>query len=289
MKARVAAMLLGCLHGMASAEPSTPTAATPMAPAGKWQVDYGANECRLLRAFGDPAHSTTFQLTKIDPGPDLAPAFALASRSFRTSNAKRTINISAAGHADKQLLTGSVLSVKLGAPAILYVPVAGILYDMIQKDIATGRPTAITVSVDKAEVSLNLGKMAQPIAALNDCMDDLMRKWGYNPIEQHQLKNRPIPATSPGTWVNYTDYPEAMIREDKSGGVTARLDIGLTGEIVGCHVMEAGGDPAFQQTTCEVFRKNGRFRPAINKDGKPVASYFPLKIMWKTVALENRY
>jgi outer membrane biosynthesis protein TonB len=175
-----------------------------------------------------------------------------------------------------------VLTVKTGDPAILYVPIAGALNEIVQKDISAGRPTVITVSVDRTQMSLALGKMAQPISALNACMDDLMRNWGYDPVEQRQLKSRPVPVTPANTWVNSTDYPDEMIQKNKSGGVTARLDIGVTGEIVGCHVMEAGGDPAFQQATCAAFRKNGRFQPAISKDGKPVASYYPLKIIWVT-------
>lgn len=267
---------------MAIAGPPAPTATAPMTPAGKWRIDYGANECRLMRAFGDPAHSTTFQLTKIDPGSDLAPAFALASQSLRTSRGIRTIKISAVDHAETPPLYGSVLNVTTGAPAILYVPYAGALTDIVQADIIAGRPTTITVSVDKVQVSLALGKMAQPISAFDACMGDLMRNWGYDPAEQRQLKSRPIPTSPPNTWVTYSDYPDEMVRENKSGGVAARLDIGPTGAIVGCHVMEAGGDPAFQEATCAVFRKNGHFQPAVNKDGKPVASYFPLKVMWTT-------
>ncbi|TCM04776.1 TonB-like protein [Sphingomonas sp. PP-CC-3G-468] len=285
MKAQVGAMLLGCLHGMAFAGPPVPTASVPLAPAGKWQIDYGANECRLMRAFGDPAHSTTFQLTKIDPGTVLPPAFALASHSLRSLPGISTFKISAVDHAGTQPLYGSVLNVTPGTPAILYVPIAGALTDIVEADIVANRPTAITVSVGKTQVSLALGKMAQPISALDACMEDLMRNWGYDPAEQRQLKSRPIPTTPANTWVNYSDYPDQMVRENKSGGVTARLDVGPSGEIVGCHVMEAGGDPAFQQATCAVFRKNGHFRPAVDQDGKPVASYFPLKVMWRTSKL----
>lgn len=255
--------------------------ANVLSPAGKWRVDYGLNECRLIRPFGDPTHPTTLQLSRVDPNPDFAPALAIAAQDLRPSAIDERIDISAEGHAKTLHLTGSVLSVVSGAPPIAYSRGAGPLADVIQSDIASKQATTLTVSVRNVRIGLALGAMEQPLRALDRCMDDLVRTWGYDPDGQRALTRRAMPITPTNTWLNEADYPLALASELRSGGVTVRLDVSASGAIVGCHVMEAGGDPAFEQLTCDVAKKNGRFAPALDRDGKPVPTYFPLRVIWK--------
>lgn len=267
--------------GPASASTASIRNPDVLAPAGRWNVDYGLNKCTLTRVFGDRAHSTTFQLSKIDPNPNSAPAFAIASAKLLTSKHVKKIAIAGTGNSGPAYLSGSVLSVGIGAPPILYGNPAGPLADLFQSDIASARATQLTIAVGDISIALALGKMAPPLHALNQCMDNLARTWGYDPDVQRALKAQAAPITPTDRWFNAEDYPEASSAVAKSGGVTARLDISVTGAVIGCHVMEAGGDPAFEQLTCAVAKRNGRFKPALDENGKPVAAYFPLRVIWR--------
>lgn len=253
-------------------------------PSDGWRVDYGINECRLIRKFGDATHSTTFQLSRVDPNPDFAPALAIASEKLKPSENPVQIFISVDGHAERLKLGGSVLRVVSDAPPIMYTSGAGTFSDVIQANIAAKQETTITVTVGNTIIGLALGNLEKPLHALDGCVDDLVRTFGYDPEAQRAIKARAMPVTSTGTWFNTTDYPVALSYTSKSGGVMAWLDISDRGGITGCHVMEAGGDPAFEQLTCEVAKKNGRFTPALDKTGKPIATYFVLRVMWRAAS-----
>lgn len=264
-----------------SPAPAAPSdASVVLQPAGKWQVDYGLTECRLLRSFGDPAHPTTIQFAKVDPDRDVAPTFSLMSDKLKPRHAEIKVSIKAEGSAAHYTMTGLVLSAAQTSPAVLYVQSAGELADLLLADIAGDRTSIISLTLLGTEATIALGKMASPLSALNSCTDDLLRGWGYNPEEQRSIIQKPLPATSPGTWFMSTDYPTDLANALKTGGVFARLDINERGEITGCHTMEAGGDAKFQALTCALAQKKGRFTPAIAKSGKPIATYYPLRVTW---------
>lgn len=282
-------MIRICFVAMGSILPTSVSAKSispleMLEPYNRWRVDYGLSECRLIRSFGDTSHSTTFQLSKIDPNPDFAPRLAIASEKISPSKNPVRIFISVDGHAERLQLGGSVLRVVSGAPPIMYTNGAGAFADVIQANIAKKQETTITVTVENATIGLALGNLEKPLHALDSCMDDLTRTWGYDPEAQRALKIKAMPVSPTSTWFNTNDYPLALAYTFKSGGVIARLDISDKGEINACHVMEAGGDPAFEHLTCEVAKKNGRFTPAIDKTGKPIATYFVLPVMWKAAS-----
>lgn len=70
-----------------------------------------------------------------------------------------------------------------------------------------------------------------------------------------------------------------MRDKGKPGLLNIRLAIDPAGEVVDCHVQSQVADPEFVQTACASLKKS-RFKPALNKDGNPIASYWVRSIYY---------
>jgi len=69
-------------------------------------------------------------------------------------------------------------------------------------------------------------------------------------------------------------YPPKMLQRSMPGLVNVRLDISAAGRVTGCHIQMPLSDPAFEQNSCVEIEHGLEFEPALDKDGKPIASYF---------------
>ena len=80
--------------------------------------------------------------------------------------------------------------------------------------------------------------------------------------------------------MNSGDYPSAMLRIGGNGMVQFRLDISETGSIAACHIQSRTNPDAFADLSCKLISKRGRFTPALDRNGKPVKSYFVSSVRW---------
>lgn len=71
------------------------------------------------------------------------------------------------------------------------------------------------------------------------------------------------------------DYPRDIQRNWPSGGaIFLRLRIGPDGRPTQCDVMRSFGDPRADQLTCGLLLQRGLFRPALDRDGRPVSAWY---------------
>ncbi|MEQ7874449.1 energy transducer TonB [Sphingomonas sp. ASV193] len=68
--------------------------------------------------------------------------------------------------------------------------------------------------------------------------------------------------------------PQVQARWPRDGRIFTRLRIEADGRISQCDVMRSFGDPVADQWTCALLRQNALFRPALDRSGRPVASWF---------------
>jgi hypothetical protein len=267
-------MISAVLAGPALAAP-----ATPLAPSSKWQMDYAPTECRLLRSFGTGAQTVTVQIGQVVPAPPIelvlvgpripvTDAFAPAGLSTSTVG---DISATAQGFAAEGRFLSS-----------LRIDPNPSLRDALVGDIAGGKPTRLGVTFARGySTTLDLGQMKAPLAALDACMDDLVRTWGVDPVEQRARKTGPVPANDPGTWFRVGDYPLEQRRAAAGALVILRLGVGANGAVTGCAVAKAGGDKAFEDLTCRLATERARFTPALGASGRPIASYWAQRIRWQ--------
>jgi hypothetical protein len=123
-----------------------------------------------------------------------------------------------------------------------------------------------------------LGPMDKPMDAMRTCLDELLTHWGIDAAAHHRLRRRATPAGDPAGWLGPNDYPAEMLRRNRSGVVHFRLMVGVDGKPTACDVQTGGSD--FDKTTCALLMKRARFLPALDSEGKAIASYYANAVRW---------
>jgi len=78
--------------------------------------------------------------------------------------------------------------------------------------------------------------------------------------------------------LNDSDYPDKSIMDGHNGLVQFRLDIDAAGAVAGCYVLHRTNPDDFADLTCRLIRQRAKFSPALDRDGKPVKSFFISKV-----------
>jgi protein TonB len=88
------------------------------------------------------------------------------------------------------------------------------------------------------------------------------------------------PITPPPTWITPLDYPAAALKDQSSGTVTFRLEIGEFGIPTSCTILESSGSQLLDDTACALVKARGRFQPARNAAGVAVPSAYINRVRW---------
>ena len=88
------------------------------------------------------------------------------------------------------------------------------------------------------------------------------------------------PATNPGTWVNSNEYPADARNLGIEGRTEFLLTIGTNGKVKSCVITGSSGSSSLDLQTCRSMSMNGRFRPALNENGKPVEGKWASAVQW---------
>ena len=90
-----------------------------------------------------------------------------------------------------------------------------------------------------------------------------------------------IPAGSPADWFGPDNYPPEAIRTNRQGRVVVTLGIDSAGAVATCAVKVSSGTAALDEGTCAVAREHGRFNPATDGKGRPIAGTYVMPVAWK--------
>ena len=116
--------------------------------------------------------------------------------------------------------------------------------------------------------------MAKPLASLRECSWATVKLWGLDVDQQKRLTRRAEPKGHTTDWFNVDDYPPKMFKAGHQGIVNFRMIIDETGEPLSCHIQESTRPKDFDDAVCKAVMKRARFEPALDAQGKPVASYW---------------
>ena len=95
-----------------------------------------------------------------------------------------------------------------------------------------------------------------------------------------QRSIKAFPAGDPGDWFGPDNYPKEAIRTNRQGRVVVALGIDSTGSVATCAVRVSSGTTALDESTCAAAREHGRFNPATDGKGRPIASTYILPVLW---------
>lgn len=82
-------------------------------------------------------------------------------------------------------------------------------------------------------------------------------------------------------WISADDYPSAALRAEAEGTVAVRYTVGTDGRVAACETVQSSGHLSLDQATCLLLATRGRFRPALDFDGRPVAHVLRQRIAWR--------
>ena len=184
-------LIAGTAATMLIAQQATAKDAAPLPASSKWQADFGKTECRLLRTFGEGRDRVTLQFSQIDSDPVVAVSLS-APRIPATDARKPGKVLVAATPVD---IEARGFAAQSGLPPILEVQPSFQLRQAMMRAAEADQPTLLGVEfVRDWTTTLDLGRMKAPLAALDRCVDGMVRSWGLDPAEQRARRAGPAPA-----------------------------------------------------------------------------------------------
>ncbi|QQV78290.1 energy transducer TonB [Sphingomonas aliaeris] len=115
--------------------------------------------------------------------------------------------------------------------------------------------------------------------ALRKCSDDLLQSWKIDPAERSLMAQRPL-ALGMASWVRDNDYPIAALKAGAQGTTSIIWRVGIDGRVTDCRVVRSSGHALLDETACKLAVKYSRYKPAVGKDGKPMAAHVSLNFTW---------
>jgi periplasmic protein TonB len=85
-----------------------------------------------------------------------------------------------------------------------------------------------------------------------------------------------------GDWFPQDSYPAAARRAGAAGRVSVAVTVGTDGRVSACEVTATSGNDDLDAATCRLARRNARFTPALDAEGRPTVARVPLKgVRWE--------
>ncbi|WP_277982199.1 energy transducer TonB [Sphingomonas phyllosphaerae] len=270
--AAASAALLGSALALAAAAPPAPDAPTPLAPEGKWVVNYGERGCAMARAFG-PASAPVIVAWRSLPFSnrvELSVQRRLGQRGLR----RGVLTIAVEGRGDETVYeafngTGDKLRTLRGwtSPALFA--------DLPERAVLTLTPSS------EPAFSVALVGTARALAALARCNDDIARTWGIAPGEREAIATEAQPRGDPTRFVGPDDYAKAAVARGELGTSAQLWTIATDGRVSECRTVIPSGSAALDTAGCDAARLRARFTPAMGRDGRPMTSHVTQVIKWE--------
>jgi hypothetical protein len=128
---------------------------------------------------------------------------------------------------------------------------------------------------------LQTGSLRSPMAAMRTCLDELYSHWGID-VEAHRTLSRPAIPLDYARIVReiQESYPASMVMGGNQGSLRVRLGVAADGKPTGCHMQVEYNAEAFERVACEKLMRYALFAPAVDKDDRPIASFYQVTIQY---------
>ena len=246
----------------------------PLTPIEPWNVHYEPNSCSAQREYGD----------KTDP------IFLGFVPSIEGGTYELLIATNGAGPSFAEELEGSVDFGHGPMKAWLLhfgtrkpTSVNFYKFRISANDMAEATSAErVTFHIHgHSDLSFTLDVVPQVLAKLDDCTKDLRRFWNMRPAQQ---KNIATPAMGDVRGIfSPSDYPNEALQRGQHGEVQFMLLIDEKGKVAECDILKPSGIPALDGMGCQVIRQRAKFKPALDRQGKPMRSTFVTPpVVWLT-------
>ena len=284
-----------CAPEAALAEEPVPEIYTPTSA---WAIDYAEDSCALRRAFASGEKKLELELRQFEPEGALAILVSGPEMNLLTQQASirlgPDVDYIPKPNAFRVKLSNDWVGITFRDELVPYADVPMVEerrndyspYDYWDEHDFQARFRKINnLSIKGAletPISLELGSMLAPKVALDACLSELITRWGID-AEAHQTLSREVKILNLKklTYAFSRNYPREMIIAEQSGIVQYRLMVDERGKPSACHLQLASNHREFEKVSCKLLMNVARFDPALDKDGKPIASYWINAIIFR--------
>ena len=288
-------MMATCVLAAATPAAAQDRAPVVLSPSSEWAMEYADDSCRLARMFGTGESQTILYFERFEPGNSFTLLVAGAPLKARRDTARTTFHFGPAGRDyDGSWTPGSFGQFD---PALIVSSTALFPFKREQESEPHVDPSSIAQDRGRfrqwitpeqeesirwleirragmAPVRLELGSLGAPFAAMRTCTDELLTHWGIDVAAHRDLTRAAAPKNSPARWLGPNDYPTHLLLKGAQGLVHFRLMIGPDGQPTDCVIQRSTRPEGFDQAVCRALMRKARFTPALDAQGKPVASYW---------------
>ena len=85
----------------------------------------------------------------------------------------------------------------------------------------------------------------------------------------------------PAQWITNDDYPPSSIRAEEQGTTGIKWTINTQGRVENCAVTSSSGSSALDRAACAALTRRGRYSPALDQAGNPIASTQSRRVVWR--------
>jgi TonB family protein len=159
-----------------------------------------------------------------------------------------------------------------------------IIYEMRTKQaelISAGPSPVLKITKTLSPGTLTVAGLEAVIPLIDACSADLLERWGYSKEFQRKLASPPEPRKVLASYASPYDYPRSALSARAEGDTYALIDVGVDGRSSNCRVIRSSGNQEIDDTTCVIVTKRARYKPALTKNGEPVAAPLYLTFRWE--------
>lgn len=241
-----------------------PAPAAPLAPTGKWVVNFDDAQCVASRAYGEDQ-----LFLKAAPIGDVVQFGIMQSgRSGPPVQVEAEV-LPSAGDAYR----GTAVRWSANAPPARRM----YLINMPVTDFERlSRAPSLALKIGDLRRDFAMPAMHELARVMKTCVDDLQQVWSSG--------GSGTPARAMANLASYFsdgDYPQDAIRNDQSGTTQFALLIDEQGKVADCMVIQSSGQAGLDTQSCAIVKKRARFTPARDANGKPTKDRVTSRISWR--------
>lgn len=242
---------------------ASPAAASPIAPTGKWVVNFDDAQCVASRAYGEEQlflkaspFGDVVQFGVMQPGRSGPPQQVVAELTPQTGDTVRGTAIlwTSKGEAATKLRMMNLPAAefqRLSASPVLVIKMGDLR-----------REYAIPAMPAMAKV-------------MKDCVDDLQKVWSAEGGVAAKAN------ANLASYFSADDYPADAVARGLGGTTRFSLLIDEKGAVADCMVIETSGQASLDTQSCAVIRRRARFTPARDASGKATRDRVTSRIVWR--------
>jgi TonB family protein len=258
---------------LASALATSSIAAEPQQPTGKWIVEYAEKMCVLQRSYGTEQRPLTLAFRPDPFSGDLTVYFldkptrqfgAYVDASVGFGPGKPVL--------EKKMATFDVRERRFRLNELW----------LTRQELEPSSETGVlSINAKKRiDVSLKVPELAKALGVLDDCVIDLMESWGFSREKHGLMAQRAQPLKPHFEYVSHHDYPNQALTNNESGANSVRYWIDTSGRPRDCQIVESSRSTSLDAAICRVVKRI-RYRPALDRSGKPMESIGFMRLRWR--------